>query len=31
MPELGRATAHDEGIALLSQWIDSMPPAPATD
>ena len=25
MPELGRATAHDEGIALLSQWIDSMP------
>lgn len=27
MPELGRATAHDEGIALLSQWIDSMPAA----
>lgn len=25
MPELGRATAHEEGIALLSQWIDSMP------
>lgn len=25
MPELGRATAHDEGIALLSQWIDAMP------
>lgn len=25
MPELGRATAHDEGIELLSQWIDSMP------
>ncbi|WP_423606662.1 SO2930 family diheme c-type cytochrome [Sphingomonas sp. MS122] len=25
MPELGRATAHDEGIDLLSQWIDSMP------
>lgn len=25
MPELGRATAHDEGIALLSQWIDSLP------
>lgn len=28
MPELGRATAHDEGIALLSQWIDSMPAPP---
>ncbi|MFL9839699.1 SO2930 family diheme c-type cytochrome [Sphingomonas sp. ST-64] len=25
MPELGRATAHEEGIALLSQWIDSLP------
>lgn len=25
MPELGRATAHEEGIALLSQWIDAMP------
>ncbi|RYY24488.1 MAG: hypothetical protein EOP62_16690 [Sphingomonadales bacterium] len=25
MPELGRATAHKEGIALLSEWIDSLP------
>ncbi|WP_422055554.1 SO2930 family diheme c-type cytochrome [Sphingomonas sp.] len=25
MPELGRATAHDEGIALLSEWIESPP------
>ena len=25
MPELGRATAHDEGIALLSEWIESLP------
>ena len=25
MPELGRATAHEEGIALLSKWIDSLP------
>lgn len=25
MPELGRATTHEEGIALLSQWIDAMP------
>ncbi len=25
MPELGRATAHAEGIALLSQWIAEMP------
>ena len=25
MPELGRATAHKEGIALLSQWIQAMP------
>ncbi len=24
MPELGRATAHDEGIALLTQWIKEM-------
>ncbi len=24
MPELGRATVHDEGIALLSQWIAEM-------
>jgi uncharacterized repeat protein (TIGR03806 family) len=25
MPELGRATVHEEGAALLSQWIASMP------
>jgi uncharacterized repeat protein (TIGR03806 family) len=25
MPELGRATAHAEGIALLSEWIAAMP------
>ncbi len=25
MPELGRATAHDEGVALLEAWIRSMP------
>lgn len=25
MPELGRATAHEEGIALLLQWINAMP------
>jgi hypothetical protein len=25
MPELGRATVHEEGVALLSQWIDSLP------
>lgn len=24
MPELGRATAHDEGIAMLSEWIGGM-------
>lgn len=24
MPELGRATAHEEGIAMLSQWIAGM-------
>ncbi len=27
MPELGRATAHKEGIALLSEWIKSLPEA----
>jgi uncharacterized repeat protein (TIGR03806 family) len=26
MPELGRATAHAEGIALLSEWIRGMKP-----
>lgn len=25
MPELGRATAHDEGVALLEAWIKSRP------
>lgn len=25
MPELGRATAHKEGVSLLSQWIAAMP------
>lgn len=25
MPELGRATVHKEGVALLRRWIDSMP------
>lgn len=25
MPELGRALAHDEGLDLISRWIDAMP------
>lgn len=25
MPELGRATVHKEGVAMLRQWIDSLP------
>lgn len=25
MPELGRATVHTEGVALLSEWINSLP------
>jgi uncharacterized repeat protein (TIGR03806 family) len=25
MPELGRASVHEEGVALLSQWIVAMP------
>lgn len=25
MPELGRATVHKEGVALVRQWIESMP------
>ena len=25
MPELGRATVHREGVALIRQWIDAMP------
>jgi hypothetical protein len=28
MPELGRATGHKEGIALLTEWIKAMPMAP---
>jgi uncharacterized repeat protein (TIGR03806 family) len=27
MPELGRAVSHDEGIALIRDWIASMPPS----
>lgn len=27
MPELGRATAHDQALALLSQWIATMKPS----
>lgn len=27
MPELGRATVHDEGVALLEEWIRDMKPA----
>ena len=26
MPELGRATTHDEAVALLTSWIATMPP-----
>lgn len=26
MPELGRATVHREGVALIRQWIAAMPP-----
>jgi hypothetical protein len=26
MPELGRATAHDEGVKLLEEWIKGMKP-----
>lgn len=29
MPELGRASVHREGVALLSQWIMAMPMQPA--
>ena len=25
MPEVGRATVHDEGVALLNEWIAAMP------
>ena len=27
MPELGRATVHNEGVALVREWINAMPPA----
>lgn len=27
MPELGRGTIHAEGLALIRQWIDAMPPS----
>lgn len=27
MPELGRATVHEEAVALLSEWIEGMEPA----
>lgn len=27
MPELGRATAHAEGVKLLEEWVAAMPPA----
>ena len=26
MPELGRTLVHDEGVALISDWIKSMNP-----
>ncbi|MES2057751.1 MAG: SO2930 family diheme c-type cytochrome [Pseudomonadota bacterium] len=29
MPELGRATVHAEGVALLTRWIAAMPPGDA--
>ncbi len=30
MPELGRATVHKEGVALVRQWIESMPKSAST-
>ena len=27
MPELGRTRVHDEGVALLRAWIESLPGA----
>ena len=30
MPELGRATIHDEGVALIREWIDRLPAASCT-
>lgn len=29
MPELGRASVHDEGVSLLEQWIGEMPEQPS--
>lgn len=31
MPQFGRALAHDEGIALIRQWIAAMPVPPAAN
>lgn len=28
MPELGRALSHDEGVALIRQWVERWPSAP---
>jgi hypothetical protein len=25
MPELGRTTVHEEGVALLRHWVESLP------
>ena len=25
MPELGRSLVHEEGVALLREWIDTLP------
>jgi len=25
MPEIGRAVPHEEGIALIREWIEAMP------
>ena len=30
MPELGRSTVHQEGVALITKWIDAMKPSPCT-
>lgn len=30
MPELGRVTTHDEGVSLISAWINQMDPANCT-
>ncbi len=28
MPELGKRLVHDEGVALIREWIAAMPPPP---